>query len=102
MSSDSVCAIARRHGLLPQQVFGWRRQLRAAADAGVAGLEFVPAVIDAGAQAPASGRRRSAGSQTDFDAGTIKLDVDGVTIRAGCGADVPLIATLVRALKGEL
>jgi transposase-like protein len=27
-SGDSVCAVARRHGLSPQQLFGWRRQLR--------------------------------------------------------------------------
>ena len=29
-SGDSVCAVARRHGLSPQQLFGWRRQQRAA------------------------------------------------------------------------
>ena len=27
-SGESVCAVARRHGLSPQQLFGWRRQLR--------------------------------------------------------------------------
>jgi transposase len=27
-SGDSVCAVARRHGLSPQRLFGWRRQLR--------------------------------------------------------------------------
>jgi transposase-like protein len=30
-SGDSVCAVARSHGLSPQQLFGWRRQLREAA-----------------------------------------------------------------------
>ena len=30
-SGDSVCAVARRHGLSPQQLFGWRRQRREAA-----------------------------------------------------------------------
>jgi transposase-like protein len=25
-SGDSVCAVARRHGLSPQQLFGWRRR----------------------------------------------------------------------------
>ncbi|WP_083992426.1 transposase [Bradyrhizobium embrapense] len=30
-SVDSVCSVARRHGLSPQQLFGWRRQLREAA-----------------------------------------------------------------------
>jgi transposase len=27
-SGDSVSGVARRHGLSPQQLFGWRRQLR--------------------------------------------------------------------------
>ncbi|WP_264638327.1 transposase [Bradyrhizobium elkanii] len=30
-SGDSVCSVARRHGLSPQQLFGWRGQLREAA-----------------------------------------------------------------------
>jgi transposase len=47
-SGDSVCAVARRHGLSPQQLFGWRRQLRES-EAGRSeadGLQFVPAVVD--------------------------------------------------------
>src|SRR5882757_5378997 len=45
-SGDSVSGVARRHGLSPQQLFGWRRQMRdsqlglSEAD----GLQFVPAV----------------------------------------------------------
>ncbi|MGY8635415.1 transposase [Bradyrhizobium sp. 14AA] len=30
-SGDAVCAVARRHGLTPQQLFNWCRQLREAA-----------------------------------------------------------------------
>ncbi|MEK9281047.1 transposase [Bradyrhizobium sp. ISRA442] len=26
-SGDSVCSVVRRHGLSPQRLFGWRRQL---------------------------------------------------------------------------
>jgi transposase len=94
---DSVCAVARRHGLLPQQVFGWRRQLRDAADSQGSEVEFVPAVIAAGTSA--SGRQRIAGLRTDFDVGVITLEIDGVTIRAGRGADAAMIAAIVRALK---
>ncbi len=47
-SGDSVCAVARRHGLSPQQLFGWRRQLResAARHSETEELRFVPAVAD--------------------------------------------------------
>jgi transposase-like protein len=32
-SGETVCAVARRHGLTPQQLFGWRRHTRLAEDA---------------------------------------------------------------------
>src|ERR1035438_2985853 len=60
-SGDSVCAVARRHGLSPQQLFGWRRQLRES-EAGRSEadeLQFVPAVVDAGW--PAVRQRRISG-----------------------------------------
>jgi transposase len=48
-SGDSVCAVARRHGLSSQQLFGWRRRLRdaeaASASAEAGGLEFVPRLL---------------------------------------------------------
>ena len=52
-SEESVCSVARRHGLSPQQLFGWRRQLReaAAGHSEAEQLQFVPAVVDAVAQA---------------------------------------------------
>ena len=45
-SGDSVCAVARRHGLSPQQLFGWRRRLRESAvgHSEAEELQFVPAV----------------------------------------------------------
>jgi transposase-like protein len=57
-SGDSVCAVARRNGLSPQHLFGWRRRLRdaEATSAEAGGLEFVPAVVDADRPAVASSR----------------------------------------------
>ena len=49
-SGDSVSGVARRHGLSPQQLFGWRRQVREA-QAVISKdneVRFVPAVVDAG------------------------------------------------------
>ena len=47
-SGESVCAVARRHGLSPQQLFGWRRRLRESqvGSSEADGLQFVPAVVD--------------------------------------------------------
>jgi transposase len=103
-SGDSVCAVARRHGLSPQQLFGWRRQLResAAGPSEAEELQFVPAVVDVVARAPAlCGRRKAPRCKSELDAGTIEVEVNGVTIRAGRGADANTIAAIVRALKAS-
>jgi transposase len=102
-SGDSVCAVARRHGLSPQQLFGWRRQLRESArHSETEGLQFVPAVVEVGASAPALRRRRKAPRcESRPDIGTIEIEVNGVTIRAGHGADANMIAAIVHALKAR-
>ncbi|AWJ94340.1 hypothetical protein Sp245p_31255 (plasmid) [Azospirillum baldaniorum] len=41
-----VSEVARRHGLRPQQVFGWRREARAANRFQEEGLVFAPVVLD--------------------------------------------------------
>jgi len=103
-SGDSVCAVARRHGLSPQQLFGWRRRLREAA-AGYSeaeDLKFVPAVVGMGAPTRALGRERKAPRcKSTLDVGIIEVEVDGVTIRVGRGADATMIAAIVRALKAS-
>jgi transposase len=103
-SGESVCAVARRHGLSPQQLFGWRRLLREAAarQSEAEELQFVPAVVDVDASAPALRRRRKAPRcKSESDVGMIEVEVDGVTIRASRGADANTIAAIVRALKAN-
>ncbi|MGY4171598.1 IS66-like element accessory protein TnpA [Bradyrhizobium sp. USDA 4529] len=102
-SGDSVCSVARRHGLSPQQLFGWRRQLREAAGgpSETEEIQFVPAVVDAVLPAPALGRERKAvRCKAKADDGIIEIEVDGITIRAGRCADPTMIASIVQALKG--
>ena len=96
-SGDSVCAVARRHGLSPQQLFGWRRQLREAGGSEADGLQFVPAVVDA--ESSGVPRRRPRRGKVDARAGTIEVEVDGVMIRVGRGADAETLMMVLRALK---
>ncbi|MBN9004582.1 MAG: transposase [Rhizobiales bacterium] len=86
-SGDSVCAVARRHGLSPQQLFGWRRQLRDSETerSEAVGVQFVPAVVDAGSS-PVPQRRVSR-CKADVSAGAIEVEINGVTVRVGRGAD---------------
>src|SRR5882757_7038667 len=59
-SGDSVSGVARRHGLSPQQLFGWRRQVREAQAVVSKDDEprFVPAVVDAAPSDTAGSRQR--------------------------------------------
>jgi transposase len=98
-----VSEVARRHGLMPQQVFTWRRQARSPSMTRAEAPLFVPAVVDAVAAAPALCKERKAPPRCKPkpDAGIIEIQVEGITIRAGRGADAHMIAAIVQALKAN-
>ncbi|MCA1402808.1 transposase [Bradyrhizobium sp. BRP56] len=103
-SGDSVCSVARRHGLSPPQLFGWRRQLRVAAGghSEAEEVQFVPAVVDAVVPTPALGlERKTVRCKAKTDSAVIEIEVNGITIRAGRGADPTMIASIVQALKAN-
>jgi transposase len=102
-SGDSVSGVARRHGLSPQQLFGWRRQVREAQAVVSKDDEprFVPAVVDA-APSDTAGPRQRKTTRRHWDeplAGTIEVAIDGVMVRIGPGAPADTIAVVLRALK---
>ena len=98
---ETVCAVARRHGLSPQQLFGWRRQVRQlAAGAENVAPQFVPAVVEAAPPtAVVAQQRRKRPRQVDQISGLIEVEIAGVTVRVGRGADAKTVAAVVRALK---
>jgi len=94
-SGESVCAVARRHGLSPQQLFGWRRQSRLLAEAPL----FVPAVLEAPPEQAVRRRGRNRTRPVDRTIGIIEVKIDGVTVRVSRGADAKTVAAVLRALK---
>src|SRR5258708_1752613 len=98
-SGASVSAVARRHGLSPQQLFGWRRQLRESAVglSDAEDLQFVPAVVDVGGPAPAGGgARQRPPRKTRADIGMIAVEGDGRTTPGGRGRGANKISSGVR------
>lgn len=89
---ETVCGVARRHGLTPQQLFKWRRlsrrELRADAES-----VFVPAVIQAAAVHPAPEPRRRRAKRRS---GGIELEIDGVSVWVGAGASPKAIAAVIQ------
>jgi transposase len=101
-SGASVSAVARRHGLSPQQLFGWRRELQASQTAlsHAEELQFVPAVLDAAPSSPLVRRQRKMPRHpVEPSAGMIEVEIDGVTVRVGRGADAKTVTAVLRALK---
>ena len=97
-----VSEVARRHRLTPQQLFGWRRQARlpAAASADTAAPLFVPAVVEAPLAKRAVRRRgHNRTRQADRTSGIIEVEIDGVTVRVGRGANAKTVAAVLHALK---
>ena len=100
-----VSEVARRHGLTPQQVFTWRREARGATQANVVEGDdrpaFVPAVLAAPppAEPKKPRRRRAPAPQARRSAAPIELEIDGVVVRIGPGADAATVAAVIAALR---
>lgn len=88
-SGETVSAVARRHGFSPQQLFGWRRELQASQPTlpQAEELQFVPAVLDAAPSSSSVRRQR----KMPLGAGMIEVEIDGVTVRVGRGADAKIV-----------
>lgn len=94
---ESVSAVARRHGLCPSQLFTWRRDARKAMEA--AAPVFVPAIVEPTPNDIVSARpvrRRARQPRAD---GMVELEIDGVAVKIGRGADADVIAAVIDALK---
>ena len=80
----NVSAVARRHGLKPQQVFAWRRQaLRSGMITALAPIAEPPAFVPV----------------TVAGSGVVELIVGDVTIRAGADVPAARLAEVIRAAR---
>ena len=86
-----ISEVARRHGVRPQQLFAWRKQVRDH----VPGASFAPVVVDASMAAlpsPASQSNGTAPTEIDIAVGTAVIRGRGV-------ADVKTLTAVLRAVK---
>lgn len=90
-----VSAVARRHGLTPQQLFCWRRLARRAADDGAdasAAVAFAPVLVEPAARS----------SNTPIRGGSaaiIEIVIGAATVRVARGIDGATLTTVLRAVK---
>ena len=103
---DNVSRIARRHGLLPQQLFTWRREARQASLLpAFAAVALAPQEANPPAAQPTplpatsaiarSSRRKKIGTAMTM----MEIEAGGIKVRVLRGADSATVAAIVRALK---
>jgi transposase len=102
-----VSRVARRHGLSPQQVFGWRARLRnavkGAAPSSDATPAFVPAIVEdepPSPTAPALPAVMAMGASSVAPA-PIEIALGGVIVRVRGEADPRALTTVLKALRGH-
>ena len=101
-SGEKVSVVARRHGLTPQQLFGWRREARRRAkrqardDKGdMSGVAFAPVIVEPALPSPdtAIAPHRGGG------AAMIEIVIGAATVRVSPGIDLATLTTALRAVK---
>ena len=102
-SGDTVSAVARRHGLTPQQLFGWRREARRRAKGSAANNEltgrgataFVPVVVEEALPSLAE----SAPAKEGGGAPVIEIVIGAATVRVAPGIDAATLTAVLRAVR---
>lgn len=94
-SGEPVSAVARRHALTAQQLFGWRRAARQASEAVDAkGSAFAPVIVDTAPPYPAAASTARAGQSA-----TIEVAIGIATVRFPPGIDAAILAAVLRAVR---
>ena len=91
---ESVSAVARRHGLTPQQLFAWRRQAQRAR-AGASRMAFAPVVLEAsrpGAVTTPIAQGHSVGSPV------IEIVIGAAMVRVPSGTEFATLQVVLRAV----
>ena len=103
-----VSEVARRHGLNPQQLFGWRARLRdvvkGSAPSSGAIPAFVPAIVENEPLSPAAPSLPAAVvamGDAGVDPAPIEIALGGVIVRVRGEADPRALMTVLKALRGR-
>ena len=90
-----ISDVARRHGIRPQQLFAWRKQVRDRVPA----ASFTPVVVDATTPALTPALPSPLPHSNVAAPAEIEITVGMVVIRVRGTADVKMLATVLRAVK---
>ena len=96
---DTASGVARRYGLTTSQLFAWRREAGRRLAHGEEAPRFVPVVLESSSEAVPRSLRPKQTRRSRGATGIVEVEIDGVTVRVGRGAQGKTIAAVIRALK---
>jgi len=91
-----VSAVARQHGVTPQQLFAWRREARRRAEQDGLADSFVPVVVEAAMGADLA---REGSPSPAARPHSIELAVAGSSVFIWSGAEPSMVKAIIGALK---
>ncbi len=86
-----VSHVARRHGVRPQQVFGWRREARTAGRS-QEGMVFAPVVLDT---------TPSSATSMPKEPPAIEVQIGDAMVRVPAGMDGATVRAVLRAVRAS-
>ena len=96
-----MSAVAWRHGLTPQQLFGWRRDVRRRSTRrqsnDAAEMSFAPVLVETGG--PHAGPPAAPSCSTAT--GTIEIALGAAVVRVGPGTDLATLTKVLRAVQHD-
>ena len=95
-SGDPVSAVARRHALTAQQLFGWRRAARRREQAGAQGAAFAPVIVEA--TPPCAEALVASAARTERPS-VIEIAIGIAVVRVPPGIDPTTLTTVLRAVR---
>jgi transposase len=87
-----VSQVARRHDVLPSQIYAWRKAARESSLVLSDGAVF--ATVEAAGPLPSTSRPEQAGVVP-----IIEIEAGAIAVRVNGGADAALVERIIRALK---
>ena len=100
VDGETVSGVARRHGLTPQQLFGWRREVRHRAESSrtyEGGAVFAPVIVEA----PHAHSDALTALAAASDIPVVEVVIGAATVRIPPGIDAVTLATVLRAVRAS-
>ncbi|MGJ4963376.1 IS66-like element accessory protein TnpA [Bradyrhizobium sp. HKCCYLRH3061] len=100
-SGETVCGVARRHGVAQSLLFTWRRQARQGRLGGDAGPALVPVEITSSRAAASTGAPPlpSLSASPRIRAGTIEIELGGCCVRVDRDVDTEALQRILDLLR---